>query len=81
MGVFLEGSPHQIIVFDNHKNLTYFRNAHVRNVRQARWAQFLTYFHFMITFCLGKQQGKEDVLSQHSYLAPCLGDLAFDNHK
>ena len=29
---FLEGSPHQIIVYNDHKNLTYFQNAQVLNV-------------------------------------------------
>ena len=28
---FLEGSPHQVIVFSDHKNLAYFQNAHVLN--------------------------------------------------
>ena len=28
---FLEGSPHQIIVYNDHKNLTYFQNARVLN--------------------------------------------------
>ena len=35
---FLEGSPHQVIVFSDHKNLAYFQNAHVLNRRQGRWA-------------------------------------------
>ena len=27
----LEGCPHQVIVFNDHKNLAYFQNAHVLN--------------------------------------------------
>jgi hypothetical protein len=52
---FLEGSPHQIIIYNDHKNLTYFQTARVLNRRQARWAQFLTRFDFKIIFCPGKQ--------------------------
>ena len=35
---FLEGCPHQIVVYNDHKNLTYFQNARVLNRWQARWA-------------------------------------------
>ena len=51
------------------------------NRRQARWAQFLTCFDFKITYRPGKQKGKVDSLSRHSYLALCLGDPTFDNQK
>ena len=53
----------------------------VLNRRQARWAQFLIRFDFKITYRSGKQQGKADTLSRHSYLAPHPGDLTFDNQK
>jgi hypothetical protein len=77
----LEGSPHQIIVYNDHKNLTYFQSAKVLNRRQARWAQFLTRFNFLITYRPGIQQGKADALSRRSYLAPGPGDPAFDHQK
>ena len=76
---FLEGSPHQVIVFSDHKNLAYFKNACVLNQRQARCAQFLTRFDFKITYRPGKQQGKADALSRRSYLAPRPRDPPFDN--
>ena len=78
---FLEGSPHQVIVYSDHKNLTYFQSARVLNRRQARWAQFLTHFDFKITFRPGRQQGKANALSRRSYLALRLGEAAFDNKK
>ena len=78
---FLEGSPHQIIIYSDHKNLTYFQTARVLNRRQTRWAQFLTRFDFKIIFRPGKQQGKADALSRRSYLALRPGDPAFDNQK
>ena len=82
----LEGSPHQIIVYNDHKNLTYLegsphQNARVLSRRQARWAQFLTHFDFLITYRPGVQQGKADVLSQLSYLAPQPGEPMFDHQK
>ena len=75
---FLEGSPYQVIIFNDHKNLSYFQNARVLNRRQARWAQFLTRLDFKIAYRPGKQQGKADALSRRSYLAPRPGDPAFD---
>ena len=35
---FFEGSPHQVTVFSDHKNLAYLQNARVLNRRQTRWA-------------------------------------------
>ena len=32
---FLKGSPHQVIIHSDHKNLTYFQTARVLNRRQA----------------------------------------------
>ena len=78
---FLEGSPHQVIVFSDHKNLAHFQNDLVLNRRQARWAQFLTRFDFKITYRPGKQQGKANALSRRSYLAPRPSDPVFDNQK
>ena len=51
---FLAGSPHQVTVFSDHKNLAYFQDARVLNRCQARWAHFLTRFDFKITYRPGK---------------------------
>ena len=67
---FLEGSSHQVIVFNDHKNRAYFQDARVLNQRQAQWAHFLTCFDFKITYRPGKHQGKADALSRRSYLTP-----------
>ena len=32
---YLDGSPHQVVVFSDHKNLAYFQNARILNRRQA----------------------------------------------
>lgn len=78
---FLEGSPHQVVVYSNHKNLQYFQSACVLNRRQARWALLLAHFDFVIKYRPGSQQGKADALSRRSYLAPQSGELAFDQQK
>ena len=75
----LEGSSHQITVYNDHKNLMYFQNARVLNRRQARWAQFLTRFDFIIVYRPGALQGKADALSRRSYMAPRPGEAAFDH--
>ena len=49
--------------------------------RQARWAQFLTRFDFLITYRPGVQQGKANALSRRSYLAPQPGEPTFDHQK
>ena len=78
---FLEGSSQQIIVYNDHKNLTYFQSARVLSRRQARWAQFLTRFDFVITYRPGMQQGKADALSRRSYMELRPGEVAFENQK
>ena len=72
---------HEILVYSDHKNLTYFQNARVVTRRQARWVQFLTRFEFKILYRPGSEQGKADALSQRTCLAPRPGEAAFDDQK
>ena len=53
-------------------------SARVLNRRQARWNMSLSRFDFVITYRPGKQQGLSDALSRRSYLAPKVGEAAFD---
>ena len=78
---FLEGSSQQILVYNDHKNLQYFQSARVLSRRQARWAQFLTHFDFIILYRPGMQQGKADALSRRSYMELQPGEAAFENQK
>ena len=75
---FLEGAAHPVTVYTDHKNLEYFMSARVLNRRQARWNMSLSRFDFVITYRPGKQQGLSDALSRRSYLAPKVGEAAFD---
>ena len=75
---FLEGAAYPVTVYTDHKNLEYFMSARVLNRRQARWNMSLSRFDFIITYRPGKQQGLSDALSRRSYLAPKVGEAAFD---
>ena len=63
---FLIGCPHKIQVFTDHKNLEYFNSTKVLNRRQARWAEILSEFDFVITYRPGEKNGKADALSRRT---------------
>ena len=77
----LEGSPHQIKVLSDHKNLEYFMTTKQLNRRQARWAEYLSRFNFKIHYRPGKLGTKPDALTRRSGDLPKEGDprLAFQN--
>ncbi|MCO5566654.1 hypothetical protein L7F22_020332 [Adiantum nelumboides] len=77
----LEGAPHKITVYTDHKNLEYFMASRVLNRRQARWSGILSRFDSVISYRPGHQQGKPDALSRRSYLAPKEGDASFDQQE
>ena len=62
--VYLEGSPHEIKVISDHKNLEYFLSTKQLNRRQARWSKILSAFHFVIQHRLGSMNGQADALSR-----------------
>ncbi|KAF8748831.1 hypothetical protein RHS01_10521 [Rhizoctonia solani] len=64
--IFLEGTEHPIMVFTDHCNLEYWKESQTFNRCHARWHLLLTGYNFQIVYCLGKQSGKPDALSQHS---------------
>ena len=63
----LEGSGHRATVYSDHKNLLWFTETKVLNRRQARWAEKLSRFDFVIVFRPGKDQGKPDALSRRRH--------------
>jgi RNase H-like domain found in reverse transcriptase/Reverse transcriptase (RNA-dependent DNA polymerase)/Integrase zinc binding domain/Chromo (CHRromatin Organisation MOdifier) domain/Integrase core domain/Retroviral aspartyl protease len=67
---YLEGSPHPVLVYSDHKNLETFRSSKVLNRRQARWSLFLEQFDFVIHHVPGKSNGKADALSRQPGLRP-----------
>lgn len=62
--VYLEGSPQQIQVISDHKNLEYFLTTKELNRRQARWSEFLSAFNFEIEHRPGSLNGRADILSR-----------------
>jgi hypothetical protein len=64
--VYLEGSPHQITVLTDHKNLEYFTTTKTLNRRQARWSEALGSFDFLITYRPGVSNTKADPLSRRT---------------
>lgn len=62
---YLEGAKIPFDIFTNHKNLTYFREAHQLNRRQARWALYLSRFHFKMYHKAGKDMTVPDGFSHN----------------
>lgn len=52
---YLEGSKHEIRVQTDHNNLQYFFKAKNLNAKQARWAQYLAAYDFVIEYKPGSQ--------------------------
>ena len=66
---YLEGSRHPIVVvYSDHKNLSYFTTTKKLNRRQVRWAELLASYHFQIHYRKGSENGQADALSQRSDL-------------
>ena len=63
---FLEGSDQKFKIHMDHKNLSYFREAHKPNHRQARWSLYLSRFDFILTHKPGRQMGRPDALSRQA---------------
>jgi hypothetical protein len=61
---FLLGNPHPIIVFTDHKNLTYFRSAQWLTCRQARWHCTLLEYDLSFQHVPGKDLSAPDALSR-----------------
>src|SRR6201995_275360 len=52
-----------IQIWTDHKNLTYFQSAQKLNPRQARWATFMSEFHFVLFHKPGITMTKAPALS------------------
>lgn len=59
-----EGLGQQITIYSDHHNLLWFTETKVYNRRQARWAEKLAKYDFVIHFRPGAQGGKPDALSR-----------------
>src|SRR5258707_5558809 len=59
---FLEGSNQKFEIHMDHKNLSYFQEAHKLNCHQACWSLYLSRFDFILTHKPGRQMGRPDAL-------------------
>jgi hypothetical protein len=71
----LQGSPQQIKVYTDHKALEYFMTTKQLNSRQARWAELLAEYSFMIMYRPGKDNAKADILSRREQDLEPSGEL------
>ena len=60
----LAGAPHRVRVVTDHKALEYFMTSKDLNSRQARWAEALADYHFLITYRPGTQNPLADALTR-----------------
>ncbi|MBW0514430.1 hypothetical protein O181_054145 [Austropuccinia psidii MF-1] len=57
-------------VLTDHYSLQYFISSKVLTCRQAHWAEFLSEFHFTITYCPGRLATLPDALSRQENMYP-----------
>lgn len=62
---YLEGNPHKVEVFSDHKNLEFCMTARDLNGRQAHWSIYLNRFNFVIHRRPGRLSSGPDGLSRH----------------
>ena len=65
---YLEGLRHPIMVYSDHKNLSYFTTTKKLNRQQVRWAELLASYNFQIHYQKGSENEQADALSQRSDL-------------
>lgn len=70
----LEGNQHQVDVLSDHKALEYFMSSKKLSQRQARWAEYLSHFDFLLCYRPGSKGEKPDALTRRSGDLPKGGD-------
>ena len=60
----LESTELPVKIFTDHRSLEYFMTTKKLTRRQARWAEFLSEFNFVITYRPGKKNEKADALTR-----------------
>jgi len=68
--VYLEGAYEDTKVYSDHQNLERFTTTKILNRRQARWAEILGSYNFVVIHRPGKENTKADLLSRRpDYMA------------
>src|SRR5579862_7667212 len=61
----LEGLQHTpFTVYSDHRALKYFMTTKKLSARQARWAEYLSRYHFLLTYRTGRMNERADALSR-----------------
>ena len=60
----LQGTKKRIQIYTDHKALEYFMTTKQLTGRQARWAEALAEYHFIIQYRTGRQNAKADALTR-----------------
>ncbi|MBW0590451.1 hypothetical protein O181_130166 [Austropuccinia psidii MF-1] len=71
-------SPFEVLT--NHSSLQYFMTSKVLTCRQACWAEFLSEFHFSITYRPGRLATLPDALSRRDNVYPERGEDFISNN-
>ena len=67
---YLQGSPHKMIIYTNHKNLTYFWKAQNLNQQQARWSLLLSEYNIKLMHLPRSKMILADTLSRRPDMIP-----------
>ena len=68
-------------VLTDHKSLEYFMTTKKLTPRQARWAEFLSEFNFVVTYQTGKKNDKADALTRKPNERPANEEDKRQKHK
>ena len=60
----LQGAPHKLAIYTDHKALEYFMSSKNLTARQARWSEVLSQFFFQIMYRPGRKNELADALSR-----------------
>jgi len=60
----LQGAPHRLEIYTDHKALEYFMSSKNLTARQARWSEILSQFFFQIMYRPGRKNELADALSR-----------------
>jgi hypothetical protein len=67
---YLEGPPHPVVVYTDHRSLEYFLTSKQLTRRQARWSEYMGEFNLVIKYRPGSTATKPDSLSQRADYKP-----------